>query len=79
VENYFTLGEHFSEALLDQREVDSVWTFEDNCLKTVNVDKNGIESAVERRMIGDIQNVIIKCKDVVCTNVWRKTGKPGDK
>jgi hypothetical protein len=79
VETYFVLGEHFAENTLDQRDVDAVWTFEDDCLKTVHVDKKGVKSVIERRLDGDIQKLIIKCNDVVCTNVWRKTGKPVDK
>ena len=95
VENHFSLGEHFAENVIDQREVDSVYTYvpETKCLKTVHVDKKGIESVIERTMEGDTQNVVFRCdlfktldtmliyftlppfrcKDVICTNIWKKT------
>jgi hypothetical protein len=78
VENHFVLDEHFAENLLDQRDVDAIWTLEGNCLKTVHVDKkSGVESVIERTMEADCQIVVMKCKGAVCKNVWRKTGDPG--
>merc|ERR1711884_980352 len=43
VRNEFELNQHFAEDLLDQREVDAVWTWEEDkkCLKTTHVDNNG--------------------------------------
>ena len=29
VTNYFALGDHFAENTLDQRDIDSVWTMEE--------------------------------------------------
>ena len=78
VVNHFAIGEHFAENLLDQRDVDSVWTLEENGanLKTVHTDKkSGVVSTIDRRMDGDVQNVTLSCKDVVCTNVWRRVTK----
>lgn len=77
VRNEFELNQHFEEDLLDQRWVDAVWTWEEDrkCLKTVHVDKNGVETVIERTMDEekeDVQNVVIRTKDVQCKNFWKK-------
>ena len=48
VSNSFRLGEHFSENLVDRREVDSVWNYDPDsvCLKTVHIDNQGTRSSL---------------------------------
>ena len=48
VSNTFKLGEHFSENVVDRREVDSVWSYDPDtvCLKTVHVDKQGTRNSL---------------------------------
>ena len=77
---HFFLGEPFSETTLDMREVEAIWTLEENgkVLKTVHKDKkSGIVSTLERTMEedGEVQRAIGKCGDEVCVNIFRRIKK----
>ncbi len=74
--SHFCLGEHFAESTLDHRDVDAVWTLEDDgkVLKTIHVDKkSGVEWTVEEG--GQVQHMTLRCKDVVCTNTFKRLNR----
>ena len=55
--------------LIPQREVDAVWTWEEDrkCLKTVHIDKYDVETVIERLM-DDAKDIQVKTRNYFKNN-----------
>ena len=63
---------HFE--LTSQRWVYAVWTWDEDkkCLKTVHVDKNGVETVIERTMDEEKEDIQVEFSSIlVCFNFYR--------